>query len=231
MQLWCDHSYLRIGILAVVSSISSLLCIQDCEASPSECDRAAFSAARAHGLPADVLLAIARVETGRGTPLAPWPWTVNLQGQGRWFETEKQARRFALKGFQSGVRSFDIGCFQINYKWHGHAFRSIEDMFDPDLGADYAARYLLQLHSEFGSWSKAAGAYHSRTPVLSQRYAARFQEVRGNLEQTQNIPDTRFPGFGAPPRALIGTAPARLGSLVTLRRTKAASSQMLIELD
>ena len=69
----------------------------------------------------------------------------------------------------AGRRSFDVGCFQINYHWHGHNFPSLEAMFDPDTGADYAARFLQSLYAERGNWSAAAGAYHSQTPVARQR--------------------------------------------------------------
>jgi soluble lytic murein transglycosylase-like protein len=71
-----------------------------------------------------------------------------------------------------GARSYDVGCFQINYRWHGQHFASLDQMFDPDANAAYAARFLSELYAEFGDWSRAAGAYHSRTPVLSPRSTA-----------------------------------------------------------
>jgi len=47
-------------------------------------------------------------------------------------------------------------------------------MFDPDINATYAAKYLTELYHETGSWAQAAGYYHSRTPEYAQRYAKRF---------------------------------------------------------
>ena len=61
---------------------------------------------------------------------------------------------------------------QINYRWHGHAFPSLDDMFDPEWTATYAAQFLRTLYEERGSWSEAAGAYHSLTPEKAQIYRA-----------------------------------------------------------
>ena len=44
-------------------------------------------------------------------------------------------------------------------------FPSLESMFDPQVGAGYAARFLKSLYAERGNWSAAAGAYHSQTPA------------------------------------------------------------------
>lgn len=148
-----------------------------------QCDRAAELAARQTGVPLAVLMAITRAETGRGQGgrLVPWPWTVNMEGAGRWFETEQEARAYVEESRARGARSFDIGCFQINHLWHGQAFASVEDMFDPARNARYAAEFLKSLYAETGSWPAAAGAYHSRTPDRSARYAERFARIHDSL--------------------------------------------------
>ncbi|MCC0062955.1 MAG: transglycosylase SLT domain-containing protein [Defluviimonas sp.] len=160
------------------------------------CDAAATRAAEREGVPLTVLQAITRSETGRsrGGKLQPWPWTVNMEGAGHWFDSENLARDFAYRSHDRGARSFDVGCFQINYKWHGKAFSSIDEMFDPVANAVYAARFLKELHAETGSWEAAAGAYHSRTKEHADRYAARFQRIRSKLEgrtmpQTEPAPE------------------------------------------
>lgn len=147
------------------------------------CDAAADRAARESDVPKSVLMAITRTETGRarGGRLTPWPWTVNMQGKGHWFDSRAKARAYVQQQFERGARSFDVGCFQINYKWHGTAFRSIDQMFDPVENARYAAAFLTRLHDELGDWSKAAGAYHSRTPKHARRYRARFDRIHKNL--------------------------------------------------
>ncbi|MQQ08326.1 transglycosylase SLT domain-containing protein [Epibacterium sp. SM1979] len=207
------------------------------------CDLAARQAARDQDIPLNVLRAITRTETGRGgkSGLQPWPWTVNMEGAGKWFETEAEAKSYVAAHFKRGARSFDVGCFQINYRWHGHAFESVDQMFDPIVNAQYAARFLRELYDEFGDWSKAAGAYHSRTPTYANKYAARFERVRAGLG-----PDTavgtlptarrRRATFGAPlpliavhnPAPLVAQGAVQMGSLVPLQ---GAANRALIPLN
>jgi hypothetical protein len=135
------------------------------------CERAAVAGARRGGAPEAVLHAIALTETGRplGGRLRPWPWAINREGEGHWFATREEALAFARASVAEGRRSFDVGCFQINYHWHGREFASLEAMFDQEAGGAYAARFLRELEDELGSWTAAAGAYHSRTPELARR--------------------------------------------------------------
>jgi hypothetical protein len=147
------------------------------------CERAIVLGSQRSGVPQEVLHAISLTETGRrdGGRLRPWPWAVNREGQGHWFKTRDEALAFARKSIAEGRHSFDVGCFQINYHWHGHNFPSIEAMFEPEIGADYAARFLQDLYAESGSWSRAAGSYHSRTPQYANIYRARFDRILGDI--------------------------------------------------
>ncbi|WP_439120935.1 transglycosylase SLT domain-containing protein [Marivita sp.] len=132
---------------------------------------------------------ITRLETGRGKTADPWPWTINHAGNGSWFQTEDEARSFVFSRIKRGESNIDIGCFQINYRWHADGFRSLDDMFNPDLNALYAARFLIDLYREFGTWAEAAGAYHSRTPEFAEKYKAKFSKIRNLLPQ----PDSNAP--------------------------------------
>lgn len=157
------------------------------------CDLAAAQAARESGVPLPVLLAITRTETARRG--APWPWTVNMEGAGHWFDTRAQAEAYAEGQYLAGARSFDVGCFQINHRWHGQHFLSIRAMFEPADNARYAARFLTELYTELGSWDDAVGAYHSRT----ERHAARYLRIyHGHLAELGVAPDMPPPAPEAP---------------------------------
>lgn len=164
------------------------------------CDAAAAQAAQATGVPLDVLRAIARTETGRARngQLEPWPWTVNVEGRGEWFDSAAAALAHARAAQARGAQSFDLGCFQLNHRWHGAAFASLEAMIDPAANALYAARFLRDLHAETGSWNAAAAAYHSRTPVHANRYLARFTRILAGLDPAGTEATAALP---APPRA------------------------------
>jgi len=164
------------------------------------CDLAALKASAKTGVPISVLKAISLTETGRKQTgkFRPWPWTVNMEGKGVWFDDSDSAKTYVYKNYKRGARSFDVGCFQLNYKWHGRNFASIDEMFQPDANALYAAGFLLDLYHELGDWSAAAGAYHSRTKKYSDRYRKRFDRLRtAFLDQD---------GVAAPLTALIARA-------------------------
>lgn len=153
------------------------------EADVDLCERAIVSGAGQAGIPASILGAISLTETGRyvGGRLRPWPWAINREGQSFWFATRDEALAFARESLAAGRTSFDVGCFQINYRWHGRGFASLEAMFDQQQGGLYAARFLRDLYGELGSWSAAAGAYHSRTPEFAEIYRARFDQILAGL--------------------------------------------------
>ncbi|MGH6947550.1 MAG: transglycosylase SLT domain-containing protein [Kiloniellales bacterium] len=138
------------------------------------CARHAVAAAAGENLPAHLLPAIAKVESGlwskdRGE-LRAWPWTVTAEGKGRYLPTKAAAiaKVEALKA--RGIRNIDVGCLQVNLAYHPEAFVSLEEAFDPAANAAYAARFLAALRREANSWTVAIGHYHSRTPTLSNRY-------------------------------------------------------------
>lgn len=174
-------------------------------AAANPCDAAARQAAKATGVPEAVLLAITRVETGRGKTAEPWPWAVNQAGKGSWFASREAAQSYVFSRLRRGERNLDLGCFQINYRWHRTGFPDLASFFDPVKNATYAAEFLKTLHAEYGNWTDAAGAYHSRTPELSAGYKARY---RRQLARLGNVGET--------PARLPSTAPRAPGSLFDL---------------
>lgn len=170
----------------------------------SICESAAQIASVESNVPLDVLRSISLTETGRKKQgvLRPWPWTVNIEGIGKWFDTFDAAQDYVERHYDRGARSFDVGCFQINYRWHGQNFTSIEAMFDPTTNARYAARFLGELYEEFGDWSKAAGAYHSRSPKFAKKYRARFDRILANL------PDVSTMSLAPVPSAILQQKPS-----------------------
>lgn len=204
----CHRLWKGLPILAVLVLMAApLFALPDC-------DRAARAAATKHGVPFQILRAIARVESGRMTNgvFQPWPWAVNLDGKGLYFETRRAAAAYLAQNRAAGRTNFDVGCFQINNTWHGQAFAGIDDMLDPNRNADYAARFLSELFAEVGSWEIAVGHYHSRTPDKASRYQARFQQVFAALP---NAEDTITPDRVNPfPLLVAGSGVLTRGSLV-----------------
>lgn len=147
------------------------------------CEWAALTAAAETGVPPDIMGALTLTETGRrrGGLVRPWAWSVNAEGAGSWFDDPAEALAFAEDRVEAGRLNLDIGCFQLNYRWHSANFPSLVAMFDPLENARYAARFVRELHAELGDWRLAAGAFHSRTPIHATRYLARFDQLRAGL--------------------------------------------------
>ena len=155
------------------------------------CRPAIELAERRHGIPARLLHAIGRVESGRADPATgqvnPWPWTVNAEGQGFYFDTKAQAIAAVTAMRERGVRSMDVGCMQVNLLHHPDAFAGLEQAFDPLANADYAARFLRRLFDQTGTWPKATAWYHSATPELGEAYQKRVNAV---WPEEQKLPPT-----------------------------------------
>ena len=202
------------------------------------CDAAAQKASEATGVPISVLKAISLTETGRkrGGEMRPWPWTVNMEGKGVWFDDPDSAKAYVYKHYKAGARSFDVGCFQLNYRWHGENFASIEEMFQPEPNALYAAQFLSDLYKEMGNWSAAAGAYHSRTKKYATRYRKRFDVFRAAYAHQDGAPPAPIPVAASPepapvqvvhrvnkfPLLKMGQGARGLGSLVPITTAPAA---------
>ena len=75
------------------------------------------------------------------------------------------------------VRSVDIGLMQINWKFHGEHFASMQELFDPATNLDYAARFLKSLLDQHGDLEKAVAHYHSSTEEFQIRYLQAFRQV------------------------------------------------------
>lgn len=189
------------------------------------CYRAAASAAAEAGVPIDVLIALTWTETGRSinSEIQPWPWALNDGGTSHWWPDAYTATDYVLRLVADGRTNFDVGCFQINFRWHGANFASIEAMFDPDQNALYAARLIRTLHEESGDWSTAAGAYHSRTPSYATRYREVFDRHLSTVTSATDPTWARYfvPFMEANGTTLFGnpmsgrrTGPVLLGSLV-----------------
>jgi hypothetical protein len=177
-----------------------------------QCRAAIARAEQDAQIPAGLLQAIGRVESGRRNPetgtSGPWPWTINAEGRGHFFP-DKAAAIAAVRELQGrGVRVIDVGCMQVNLHHHPRAFASLEEAFDPVSNARYAAQFLTQLQAARGDWMVAAGHYHSHTPELAQAYRARVQAALP-AAQARAAEDRTLVGLSLP-RQVATAAPSGL---------------------
>lgn len=151
------------------------------------CVKEIFSAQDKYGIPNNLLLAIGIQEAGRKVEgvVTVWPWSVNANGEGSYHGTDVDAIDWTKELKNAGKRSIDVGCMQINLRWHPQAFADLNAAFNPKANVDYAARFLKSLFLETADWRKAAGRYHSRDSVKQNSYLQRLDEnqnyVRANI--------------------------------------------------
>ncbi len=137
-----------------------------------------LSAEQRYNIPGNLLLAIGIQEAGRqmNNKLVVWPWTANTNGTGTFFGSKLALEAHVRETEGRGIRSTDVGCMQINQRWHGDQFSSLEEATTPAHNVDYAARFLTALYHETGDWWQAAGRYHSSNPSYKAVYLQKLQQ-------------------------------------------------------
>jgi soluble lytic murein transglycosylase-like protein len=128
-------------------------------AAPNACEREMTRAAKRYDIPLGVLYAVGLTETGKRGSLQPF--AMNIEGRAHYSKSVADAVEYFLEARADGAVLIDIGCMQINQHYHGDAFASVEEMFDPRKNVDYAAAFLQQLKAREGSWTMAVARYHA----------------------------------------------------------------------
>ena len=149
----------RIKVLAAFAAALSISSVPELARAEGPCEREMARAARQHGVPLGVLYAVGLSETGRKGVLNPY--ALNVDGRTVLATDLRDAvTRFADEK-RKGAKLVDLGCMQINHRYHGEKFVSVEAMFDPARNVDYAARFLKELRAREGNWTMAVARYNA----------------------------------------------------------------------
>lgn len=145
------------------------------------CEIAADKAEADYQIKPNLLQTIASVESGRWNAEAgkrvAWPWTVHAKGKGRYYKTKAEAIAAVQDLQRRGITNIDVGCMQINLKYHGTAFKNLDEAFDPQKNADYSAQFLRSLYKRNKqNWTKTAMHYHSRNLRRGTNYKNRLEK-------------------------------------------------------
>lgn len=167
--------------LLLVATTSASKAQDNDVAAELQCLRQLQALERSFHIPQGLLTAISLAESGRAVDgdgdLVAWPWTINVNGKGFYFDTKQEAVDATRKLIDEGQRSIDIGCMQVNLRYHPNAFNSIDDAFDPAQNVAYGAQYLSSLHRLQGSWTKAVERYHSSNDVRREDYREKVLDL------------------------------------------------------
>jgi hypothetical protein len=147
--------------ISALSAALTILCfsVTAVEAADPACEREMTRAARDYDVPLNVLYAVGLTETGSRGMLGPYD--INVDGRSIQSESLERALDRVEQELAHGAKYIDVGCMQINKRWHGRNFRSLREMFDPVVNVRYAARFLRELKSREGSWTLAVARYNA----------------------------------------------------------------------
>ncbi len=148
-------------------------------------------------LPNKLLTSISLVESGviEGNTVNPWPWALNVNGKSKYFDNKKDTLSFLRESLQKN-RNIDVGCMQINYKFHGHNFKNLDHILNPEENVKYAAEFLNKLFKRHKSWNEAISHYHSSEPSRKKRYLKKVRNFWDKLRQKQiNVSHTSTQGL------------------------------------
>jgi hypothetical protein len=118
-----------------------------------------------HHIPPGLLLAVIKTESNLN------PLALNINGKSLFFNDKDKAIKAINEAIASGATNLDIGLAQINYRWHGENFTSVDSMLSPELNINYAAELLSKLKLTHGDWHKALRYYHSAKPIHHKAYS------------------------------------------------------------
>lgn len=140
-------------------------------------------------IPKGLLLGIGKAEAIRkiNNKYIIWPWTVNHAGKSLFFDNKEQMKNYVFKNLKRKDFNIDVGCMQINIKWHKNNFKKISDMFEVNPNISYAASFLKQLKNKHGSWDKAIKHYHSSDPKKNNPYLIKVKNFWKKAENTKII--------------------------------------------
>ncbi len=133
-----------------------------------------------HNIKQNLLQTIASVESGKYITVVgkrlPWPWTVHANGKGKYYKTKEDAINAVQTMQQQGIKNIDVGCMQINLRYHGKSFKNLDEAFDPKKNVSYSASFLNKLHKRTNDWKKTAMQYHSKNIRHGTNYKNRLEK-------------------------------------------------------
>lgn len=143
-----------------------------------------------YNIPSDTLHSISLHESGKHHSEKKmkmvWPWTANVEGKGYHFDNKQEAINFIGQQYMLG-KSIDVGCMQINLRYHPDAFKTVGHALNPKHNVGYAAKFLREKYNQTGDWHKAIALYHSATPHLGGKYHASVLKIANNIDSFKTI--------------------------------------------
>ena len=184
---------MKLFIASIIFTLSFLILVEEALADNIDklklCENTIESVELQTDIPKGLLLGIGKAEAIRkiNNKYIIWPWTINHAGKSLFFDNKEQMKNYVFKNLKRKDFNIDVGCMQINIKWHKNNFKKISDMFEVNPNISYAASFLKQLKNKHGSWDKAIKHYHSSDPKKNNPYLIKVKSFWKKAENTKKI--------------------------------------------
>ena len=184
---------MKLFIASIIFTLSFLILVKEALADYIDilklCENTIESVELQTDIPKGLLLGIGKAEAIRkiNNKYIIWPWTINHAGKSLFFDNKEQMKNYVFKNLKRKDFNIDVGCMQINIKWHKNNFKKISDMFEVNPNISYAASFLKQLKNKHGSWDKAIKHYHSSDPKKNNPYLIKVKSFWKKAENTKKI--------------------------------------------
>ena len=176
------------AVMVIPSPVVCLLGLIACSATAqSQTVPAGYrQVAQEAGVPSKLLYAVALAESGQsafsGGAFRPWPWTLNVNGKGRYYRSRQAAWQALQHTLASPEMSVDIGLMQISWRYHQSVLGSGWAALDPYHNLRVAAALLRDCLAAHEHWLPSAGCYHApnnayRAEHYSQRVKTHWQRL------------------------------------------------------
>ncbi|NKB61231.1 MAG: transglycosylase SLT domain-containing protein [Gammaproteobacteria bacterium] len=141
--------------------------------------------ANRYDIPPVLLYAVALTESGQSSlsdgRFRPWPWTLNINGEGHYFPSRQAAWQALQSSVDIANNSVDIGLMQISWRYHSTALGSAWQALAPYHNLTVAAAILRDCQKKNTSWNERVGCYHA--PNDSARAISYALRVKVHWEQ------------------------------------------------
>src|SRR3546814_26224 len=150
------HLIMAVTVACAVSAFATPALAQD----GISCSKLIADTENRRQIPRGLLMAIAVTESGMNG--IPNPHAMNIAGKTYHARDLEDMAQVISNNWTRGVRSIDVGCMQINLKFHGEKFSRLTDLLHSPTNVDYGASYLIKLAIDRGSWREGVMDYHNK---------------------------------------------------------------------
>ena len=141
-----------------------------------------------YNIPVPLFYAVALAESGKMIGSIkrrrPWPWTLNIAGEGLYFRSRLEAWRTLDQLLRAGQEGVDIGLMQVNWRFHQHRLGNSWLALEPYHNLTVGAEILKACYAERRDWWASVGCYHApsntnRAKRYRVRVAAHWRALAG----------------------------------------------------